>query len=73
VAELIQTMKREGVKVIIKEPYFSDAVPNSIAKQTGATVVQLSPSVGGEKGTDDYIALIEHNVNKLVAALQRAT
>jgi len=73
VAELIQTMKREGVKVIIKEPYFSDAVPNSIAKQTGATVVQLPPSVGGEKGTDDYIALIEHNVNKLVAALQRAT
>ncbi len=73
VAELIQTMKRESVKIIIKEPYFSDTVPNSIAKQTGAIVVQLSPSVGGEKEANDYISLIEHNINKLVAALQRSS
>src|SRR5437762_5773969 len=47
--ELIVQMKRDGVKVIVVEPYFDLKTPNAIARDTGAQVVVLMPSVGGEK------------------------
>src|SRR5438067_8251230 len=47
--ELIRLMKQENVKVIAVEPYFDLKTPNAIARETGAKVVGLMPSVGGEK------------------------
>src|SRR5207249_4743048 len=47
--ELIVMMRRENVKVIMVEPYFDLKTPNRIASQTGAQVVVMLPSVGGEK------------------------
>ncbi len=70
--DLIATMKREGVKVILVEPYFDLKTPNSVALQTGAQVVVLLPSVGGEKEVTDYFKLFDYDVNLLVRALQTA-
>src|SRR5438876_1032437 len=56
---LIQQMKRDGVKLIIVEPYFDPKTPNSIGSQTGAQVVTLAPSVGGEKEVTDYFKLFD--------------
>lgn len=70
IAKLIDLMKREQVKVIIKEPYFSERVPKMVASKTGAQVVTLAPSVGGERGADTYIELIQHNLDKLTRALR---
>jgi len=70
--ELIATMKRENVKVILVEPYFDLKTPNSVAAQTGAQVVVLLPSVGGEKEVTDYFKLFDYDVNLLVRALQAA-
>ena len=47
--DLIQEMKRQNIKVILMEPYFDQKTPNSIASQTGAKVLVMPPSVGGEK------------------------
>src|SRR5579884_2535432 len=44
--EVINTMKRENVKLILVEPYFDLRTPNSIASATGGDVVQIMPSVG---------------------------
>ena len=51
--ELIGLMKRDSVKVIVVEPYFDLKTPNAIARDTGAQVVVLMPSVGGEKEITD--------------------
>jgi zinc/manganese transport system substrate-binding protein len=70
--ELIQQMKRENVKLIIVEPYFDPKTPNSIASQTGAQVVTLAPSVGGEKEVTDYFKLFDYDIAKLTAAIKAA-
>jgi len=71
--ELIDEMKRQGVKLIVVEPYFDEKTPNSIATQVGGEVLRLAPSVGGTKEATDYIQLFEYDVNTLVAALKRTT
>jgi len=69
--DLIEEMKHLGVKVIIIEPYFDSKTPKQIGTQTGAEVLTLAPSVGGEPGTDDYIKLFDYNVKLLADTLAR--
>ncbi len=66
--ELIGQMKRDAVKVIMVEPYFDLKTPNSIARDTGAVVVVLMPSVGGEKEITDYFKLFDYDIAKLKKA-----
>ena len=70
--DLIQQMKRDNVKLIIIEPYFDPKTPNSIGSQTGAQVVTLAPSVGGEKEVVDYFKLFDYDIAKLSAAIKAA-
>jgi len=65
---LIQQMKREGVKVIVVEPYFDLKTPNSVARETGGQVLVLTPSVGGEKEIADYFKLFDYDIAKLKQA-----
>ncbi|HET9370890.1 MAG TPA: metal ABC transporter substrate-binding protein, partial [Vicinamibacterales bacterium] len=71
--ELIAEMKRQGVKLIVVEPYFDKKTPQSIATQVGGQVVELAPSVGGQPGTEDYIKLFDYNVRVLSEALRANT
>jgi ABC-type Zn uptake system ZnuABC Zn-binding protein ZnuA len=66
--ELIGLMKRDGVKVVLVEPYFDLKTPNAIARDTGAKVVVLMPSVGGEKEITDYFKLFDYDIAKLKQA-----
>jgi ABC-type Zn uptake system ZnuABC Zn-binding protein ZnuA len=68
--ELIQLMKRDGVKAIVVEPYFDLKTPNSIARETGGEVLVLMPSVGGEKEITDYFKLFDYNIAKLKHAFE---
>jgi len=68
--DLIQLIKREGVKAILMEPYFDSKTPQSIAEKTGAKVVVLYPSVGGKAGLDDYFKTFDYDINELVKALK---
>ena len=47
---LMQEMKRQNIKLVLVEPYFDLKTPNAIARDTGAKVVVLTPSVGGVQG-----------------------
>ncbi|OFW04464.1 MAG: hypothetical protein A3I61_11660 [Acidobacteria bacterium RIFCSPLOWO2_02_FULL_68_18] len=72
--ELIEEMKRQGVKFIVVEPYFSLRTPQAIASQiAGGRVLVLAPSVGGAKEVTDYIQLFDYNVNLLAGALKPVT
>ena len=70
--DLIAEMKKVKATVILVEPYFDLKTPNSVARETGAKVIVLSPSVGSEKEITDYIHLFEYNVNLIVGALKGA-
>ena len=66
--ELIQMMKRENVKVAMVEPYFDLKTPKAIARDTGAQVVVMMPSVGGEKEITDYFKLFDYDIALLKKA-----
>ena len=68
--ELIAEMKRQGVKILLVEPYFDLKTPQSIGRETGARVVVMPPSVGGEKEITGYIRLFDHGLDVLVAAIR---
>jgi len=61
--ELMARMKQEGVKLIVKESFYSDRLPNQIAKATGAKVVSVPVMVHGTKAASDYISFIDTLVN----------
>jgi ABC-type Zn uptake system ZnuABC Zn-binding protein ZnuA len=69
--QLMQEMKRQNVKIIVVEPYFDLKTPNAVARDTGAQVLVLSPSVGGVKEANTYIAVFDHNINQLVTAIKQ--
>jgi len=68
--DLIGEMKRQNVKILLVEPYFDLKTPQSIARETGAKVLVMSPSVGGEKEITDYISLFDYDLNLLVTAIK---
>jgi len=70
--DLIQEMKRLGVKILLVEPYFDLKTPNAVARETGAKVLVMAPSVGGEKEITDYIQLFDYDINMLVTAIKQA-
>jgi zinc/manganese transport system substrate-binding protein len=69
--EVINTMKRDGIKLILVEPYFDLRTPNSIAQQAGGDVAVLLPSVGGKKEVTDYFQLFDYDINLLVNLFQK--
>ena len=73
ILDLTREMKRQNVRLILVEPYFDLKTPETIARNAGADVLVMAPSVGGVKGITDYVALFDYDVNLLVAAAKRAT
>jgi ABC-type Zn uptake system ZnuABC Zn-binding protein ZnuA len=65
-AQLISIIRSRKVGIIGKEPYFSSRTPESIARQSGASVVELPPSVGGAEDAVDYFALFDALLARLL-------
>jgi zinc/manganese transport system substrate-binding protein len=69
-AEVMEKMKAEGIRVILVEPYQTLKVAETVAGHTGATVVRVAQFPGALPGTEgDYIALMDANVKAIAAAL----
>jgi zinc/manganese transport system substrate-binding protein len=68
--DVINMMKRDHVKVIMVEPYFDRKTPDSIARETGGTVVEYLPSVGGVKEVTTYFQLFDYDIALLTKAFQ---
>ncbi len=69
--ELINTMKRENIKLVLVEPYFDLRAPNSIAQAVGGSVAVLMPSVGGVKEITDYFKLFDYDINLLTTTFAK--
>jgi ABC-type Zn uptake system ZnuABC Zn-binding protein ZnuA len=67
---LIQEMKRQGIKLILVEPYFDLRTPQRVASETGAKVVVVPPSVGGVEQAKTYFDLFDYNLKLLIDAIK---
>jgi ABC-type Zn uptake system ZnuABC Zn-binding protein ZnuA len=70
IRSLIQLIKKENIRVIISEPQLSNKIPQTIASETGARLIVLSPLTGAIPGTETYISLIEYNVHQIIEAIK---
>jgi zinc/manganese transport system substrate-binding protein len=68
--ELVNLMKREGIKIQLIEPYFDLKTPNSVASMTNGKVVVMLPSVGGKPEVTDYFKLFDYDIGLLTQAFQ---
>ena len=68
--ELIDTMKREQVKLVIREIAYEMPLAQTVAEQTGARVATISSRAGGLPGTSGYVDSVEANLKALVAAVR---
>ena len=68
--EVIARMKAEQVRVIFVEPYLDRRTAETVARRTGAKVMDVAYLPGGIKGTeDDYFKLMDYLVISLAKAL----
>jgi ABC-type Zn uptake system ZnuABC Zn-binding protein ZnuA len=63
-------MKEQNARVVIVDPYLNRKTAETVARGTGAKVVDVTQFPGGVKGTEgSYIALMDYLVNSLATAL----
>jgi len=67
--ELVDTMKREQVKLVIREVAYEMPLAQTVADRTGARVATISTMAGGLPGAESYVDFIEANLTALVQAL----
>ena len=72
-AEVVAKMKADNVKVVIVEPHLNRRTAESIAKLTGATVLDFAPYPGIAKaGGDNYLDWLDALVSSLAKAFEQS-
>jgi zinc/manganese transport system substrate-binding protein len=69
-AEVIEKMKAQKIKVIIVEPFHDRKIAEKVASSTGAKVVDFAQYPGAFPGADSYVKLIDTLVSRLAAAMK---
>jgi zinc/manganese transport system substrate-binding protein len=68
VADLVEQMRQEGVKLVFAANYFDESKVQRICEKVGARAVIVPLSVGGAPGIDDYFSLVDLWVERLLTA-----
>lgn len=68
-AKVIGTMKSNNVKVILVQPFQNRRTAETVARQTGGTVLDIGQQPGAARNTDTYIALMDSIISTLAKAL----
>src|SRR5229473_3303506 len=66
IADLKQRMLKEHVEVVVRERHYPAGLAETIARETGAKLVELPAMTGGVPEAKDYISFIEYNVRTMV-------
>lgn len=69
VAELAESMQRDGVRVILMSTFYNRKTAELVARLSGARVVTLANSVQGFPEVKTYFDLFESNLSRLLAAV----
>ncbi|MEN6370409.1 MAG: metal ABC transporter substrate-binding protein [Armatimonadota bacterium] len=70
ISELISSMKREKVKLIMTEPFYPRKYSDMVARATGAKVVEVPASIGGARGINNYFELMDRITSEVAGALR---
>ena len=68
VRQLIELMKREGVRIVICETYSDRKLAQYVADQAGARLLTLPDHVNGLPEVDSYTKLFRYNVEQIINA-----
>lgn len=69
-ASVIGAMKSQGGKVLLVQPYQNRRTAETVARQTGAKVLDMPQQPGAKAGADTYIGMMDNLVNTLAAGLR---
>jgi ABC-type Zn uptake system ZnuABC Zn-binding protein ZnuA len=72
IQNLIATIKKHKIKVVVSEIQLSQKLPELLAKETGARVIVLTTLPGGLPRTETYLDMLRYNVLQLANALEAA-
>jgi ABC-type Zn uptake system ZnuABC Zn-binding protein ZnuA len=72
VTEVIEMVKANQCKIVVREPQFSERVPKQIAQQTGAKLITLFIMSGGMPQTRTYLDMIDYNIRTIVNAAKES-
>ena len=64
------TQDRRGVGVILVQPYQNRKTAETVARQTGAEVLDVPQQPGAIPDTDSYLALIDHMIATIAGGLE---
>lgn len=71
-AKVIGRMRASQTRVILVQPYQNRKTAETVARQTGAVVLDMPQQPGAAPNTATYFALMDHIVGSLATALQQA-
>jgi zinc/manganese transport system substrate-binding protein len=69
IADLKQRMLKEHVEIVVRERHYPAGLAETIARETGAKLVELPAMTGGVPEARDYIRFIDYNVRTMVKAV----
>jgi len=70
IAALEERMRREGIKLVVRERHYPAGLAETIAQRTGAKLVDLPAMVGGVPEARDYVSFIDYNVRTMLKGVQ---
>lgn len=71
-ARVISAMKSQNAKIILVQPFQNRKTAETVARQTGATILDIAQQPGAAPGTATYFDLMDRIVDTIAAALQKA-
>jgi ABC-type Zn uptake system ZnuABC Zn-binding protein ZnuA len=66
-AEIINLIKKGGVKIILMENYYSDSAPNQISQITGVKVIKVPVGIYGMEGIDSYFKMMDYIIDQVAS------
>ncbi|HHT97388.1 MAG TPA: zinc ABC transporter substrate-binding protein, partial [Clostridiales bacterium] len=70
VANIINLIKENDIKIIFSEAQFSDNIPSKIALETDAKVFIIDSAVSGDGNIDSYLKSMGYNIKTIKEALE---
>ena len=65
ILKVINTIRKENVKIILVDNFYPLKAPKKISIETGAKIVVVPSSVGGDKNVRDYFELFDYIISRL--------
>ena len=70
VQQVLGRIRTDEIPLILVDNFYNPALPNNIARETGARVVLLPSQVDGEPGITTYFDLIDYLIRGITKALE---